>query len=152
MAERGEQFRDEILPLREVSSLSVRLDPLAVGAGEPERPVSSASLLSNSQYVPEWQHDVDLNFCSPLPPPPIPTSMVTRFFRYLFRSRKIEPTEIRPQDAKCDENHLPILYNKRYNIRGSRFLGLPTQSLLFNKPARVFSAIKGVTIAIAITK
>ena len=153
MAERGEQFSDEILPLRatsapKVSGLDVRRDTLTVG--EPEKPVSSVSLLSNSQWVPAWRRNVDLNSPSPLPPSPLSftgMSIVTRLFRYFFKSRKIEPIGIRPEDVKCDENHVPILYNKQYDIHGIRYLGLPKQPLLFNKPARVFSAIKGVAIA-----
>ena len=153
MAERGEQFSDEILPLRatsapKVSGLDVRRDTLTVG--EPEKPVSSESLLSNSQWVPAWRRNVDLNSPSPLSPSPLSftgMSMVTRLFRYFFKSRKIEPIGIRPEDVKCDENHVPILYNKQYDIHGIRYLGLPKQPLLFNKPARVFSAIKGVAIA-----
>ena len=154
MTERGEQFSDEILPLRatsapKVNGLDVRRDTLTVG--EPEKPVSSevssVSLPSNSQWVPAWRRNVDLNSPSPLPPSPLSftvTSMVTRLFRYFFKSRKIEPIGIRPEDVKCDENHVPILYNKQYDIHGIRYLGLPKQPLLFNKPARVFSTIKGV--------
>ena len=146
MAERGEHFSDEISHLHatskpKTSSLSLRTDTLAVG--EPEEPTSS----ENSPYVPTWRRDVDLNSSpQPLPASPAPfkvASMVTTFFSCFFKSRKIEPTGIRPEDVKCEENQIPIVYNEQYDIHGIKGLGLPSQPLLLNKSARVFSAIKG---------
>ena len=156
MAEGGGHFSDEISHLYaisepNISTLSLRTDTLAVG--EPQEPMSE-----NSPYVPTWRSDADLN-SSPQPaaarPPPATfkvASMITMFFCYCtcFKSRKIEPTGIRPGDVKCDENQLPIVYNKQYDIHGIKNLGLPNQPILLNKPARVFSAIKGVAVAILI--
>lgn len=72
------------------------------------------------------------------------TSMVTTWFGNLFKLQKVDPTGVRPVDAKCDENHVPIVYNKQYDIHGSKKLGLPKQPMLFDKPAQVFSVIKGI--------
>ena len=148
MAQGGGHFSDEIshryaTSEPKINSLSLRTDTLAIG--EPEEPI-----LENSYYVPTWRRDLDLT-SSPHSAHPSPAaftvaSMITMFFCYCTccNSRKIEPTGIRPEDVKCDENQLPIVYNKQYDIHGIKNLGLPNQPILLNKPARVFSAIKGV--------
>ena len=121
-----------------------RIDSLTVG--------SDVSMLSESRRsgshspVPAWRRAVDLKIPSPPPPSPPPfkvTSKVTTLFSHFFKLQKVEPTGIRPLDVKCDESHVPVVYSKQYDIHGIKKLGLPKQPLLFNKPARVFSVIKG---------
>ena len=119
--------------------------------------VSSPTTASHSPPTLAWQRDVD--FKSPPPPPPPPpsppsftlTSLITAF-RNLFRSQKVKPTGIRPKDAKCDECQVAVLYNEQYNIHGTKKLGILKQQLLFDKPARVFSAIEGSYVAIVLLR
>ena len=98
--------------------------------------------------LPAWKCPT-VNLRSPSPPPPSPTSfkmtsMMTAWFGNLFKLQKVDPTGVRPVDAKCNENHVPIVYNKQYDIHGSKKLGLPKQPMLFDKPAQIFSVIKGI--------
>lgn len=57
-------------------------------------------------------------------------------------------------DASCDIYHLPVVYSKKYNIDITKLYQMPTkkkkkahpppvQPFLLDKPAKVFSAIKG---------
>lgn len=145
MAERGESFDEDTsyLPPSELEVRRARIDPLTIGSFS-----SVTSRLSGSHSpVPAWRRAANLKSPSPPPPSPPPfkvTSMVTALVSNFFRLQKVEPTGIRPVDAKCDENHVPILYNKQYDIHGTKKLGLP-KPLLFDKPSQVFSAIKGIS-------
>ena len=136
MAEKEETSAEDLscLPPSEPNTLAV---------GKPIFLVSSPITTLHSPPTLAWQRDVD--FKSPPPPPPpsfTVTSLITAF-RNLFRSQKVKPTGIRPKDAKCDECQVAVLYNKQYNIHGTKKLGILKQQLLFDKPARVFSAIEG---------
>ena len=123
--------------------------PNALVVGKPEVPnilLSSCISASHSPPIQAWQHRVNVkSFLLPQPAQSSfnVTSMLTAF-RNLFNPQKVEPTGICPEDAKCDEYQMPVVYNKQYNIHGADKLNLPRQSLLFNKPSRVFFAIKGI--------
>ena len=142
MAEKGETFAKNF-------SCLPPSKPNALVVDKPEVPTISVSpciSASRSPPIQAWQHNVNVKSS----PPPQPaqssfnvTSMITAF-RNLFRSQKVEPTGIRPEDAKCEEYQIPVVYNKQYNIHGADKLNLPRQPLLFDKPSRVFSAIKGI--------
>ena len=146
MAERQVGFDEDpsCLSPSELDFRKDRLDSLIVGS---DNSVLSESLRSGSHSpVPAWKRTVDLKTPSPPPtsPPPFKvTSMVTSLFNNFFKLQKVEPTGIRPLDVKCNENHVPVVYSKQYDIHGIKKLGLPKQPILVNKPAQVFSAIKG---------
>lgn len=149
MAERQVGFDEDpsCLPLYELHLRRSRLDSSTVGSDSSVLSESLRRSGSHSPTVPAWRRNVDLKTPSPPPtsPPPFKvTSMVTVLFGNFFKLQKVEPTAgIRPLDVKCDENHVPVVYSKQYDIQGIKKLGLPKQPILVNKPAQVFSAIKG---------
>ena len=147
MAERQVGFDEDpsCLPPYGLHLRRSRLDSSTVGS---DSSVLSESLRRSGSHspIPAWRRTVDLKTPSPPPtsPPPFKvTSMVTSLFNNFFKLQKVEPTGIRPLDVKCDENHAPVVYSKQYDIHGIKKLGLPKQPILVDKPAQVFSAIKG---------
>jgi len=47
-------------------------------------------------------------------------------------------------DIKWKQSHIPIVYDENYNIKMTTLqLPLPPQSMLLDKPAKVYSKIKG---------
>lgn len=149
MAERGDSFSDDSSS-SEPDIRKSRIDSVTVSAVS-ERPDWSMPPCHDSEShspIPAWRRNIDIN--SPPPPQPSPppfklTSVVTTLFNKI-KSHKVEPTRISPIDARCDEDHVPIVYNKQYDIQGAKSIGLPRQTLLYDKPARVFSAIKSIAI------
>lgn len=151
MAEKGESFSDNSshLPSSEPVSRKARIDSLAVV--KLERSTSPQRSGSRSP-VPAWRRTVDLK-TPPPPPSPPPSRKVTSVFTALFskiKLQKVEPTGVRPVDARCDGYHVPILYNKQYDIPHEiKKIGLPKQPILLDKSAKVFSAIKSSYIIIS---
>ena len=149
MAERGDSFDDDSSRIRslEPEPRRSRIDFLRKARGE--RSTISSRRSGSRSPVPAWRLEADLK--TPLPPPPSPPpfsmkSAVTTWFSSFFKLQKVEPTGVRPVDSKCDKDHVPILYNMQYDIRGIKKLGLPKQPMILDKPAQVFSAIKSTAI------
>ena len=139
MAEKGETSADDF-------SCFPPSEPNTLAVGKPIFLCSSQTTASHSLPTLAWHRDVDFKSPPPPPPPSPPSFTVTSLitaFRNIFRSQKVKPTGIRPKDAKCEECQVAVLYNKQYNIHGTKKLGILKQQLLFDKPARVFSAIEG---------
>ena len=141
MAERGESFDDNSSCARpsEPETRKARADSLI------PREQSPSLRRGSHSPVPAWRRAVDLK--SPPPPPLSPppfsvASMVSGWFSSLFKLQKVEPTGVRPVGAKCDNDHVPVVYNRQYDIRGTKKLGLPKQPMILDKSAQVFSAIK----------
>ena len=146
MAERGDISDDDSL-CGSSSKLGIRIARIDSLKLHGQRSFTSSRRSGSQSPVPAWRRVVDLNSPSPPPPSPPPyslTSMVTTWFSSVFKLQKVEPTGIRPLDAKCDKDHFPVVYNKQYDIRGTKKLGLPKQPMVFDKPAQVFSAIKSI--------
>ena len=147
MAERGDDFGDDssfVLPSGP-ETRQARADSMKPRGQKP--PFVSTRRSGSHSPVPAWRRAIDLKTPSPPPPSPPPfsvTSMVTTWFSSFFSLHKVEPTcGVRPVDANCDKDHVPIVYNRQYDIRGIKNLGLPKQPIIFNKPTQVFSSIKG---------
>lgn len=155
MAEKEESFGDDsfVPPAKELEVKRAKVDSLTIAkpSSDSSSPTWSNNSLSHPPVLPAWRRVVDLESPPPTPPSPPPfkvSSMITSLFSK-FGLQKVEPiTGVRPVDAWCDEDHVPVVYNKQYDIYGIKKIGLPKQPVLFDKPAQIFSAIKSNHITI----
>ena len=145
MAERGDSCDDgsSCVQPSEPETRRARIDSLKACR---EWSTMSPRRSGSHSPLPAWRRAVDLKTPPPPPPSPPPFS-VTAWFSSFFKLQKVEPTGVSPVDAKCDKDHVPVIYNRLYDIRGTKKLGLPKQPMILDKSAQVFSAIKGIFIA-----
>ena len=110
--------------------------------------MATSSLTRSNSFLPAWKRNIEIVRKTTPPPPKRRQSATMRMISNIwnkFQTPKIAPIGVCLSDAECDSEHVPIVYNKQYDIHGKRKIGLPKQTVLFNKPARVFSKlVKGI--------
>ena len=106
--------------------------------------MATSSLTRSNSFLPAWKRNIEIVRKTTPPPPKRRRSMTMRMVSNIwskFQTPKIAPVGVCPLEAECDSEHVPIVYNKQYDIRGRRTIGLPKQTVLFDKSARVFSKL-----------
>jgi len=106
--------------------------------------MATSSLTRSNSFLPAWKRNVEIVRKTTPPPLKRRRSATMRIISNIwskFQAPKIAPVGVCPLEAECDNEHVPIVYNKQYDIRGRRTIGLPKQNVLFNKSARVFSKL-----------
>jgi len=115
--------------------------------------LATSSLTRSNSFLPAWKRNIKIVRKTTPPPPRRRRSATMRMVSNIwskFQTPKIAPVGVCPSDAECDSEHVPIVYNKQYDIRGRRTIGLPKQTVLFNKSAKVFSKlVKGICMVCA---
>jgi len=113
---------------------------------------ASSSLTRSNSFLPAWKRNIEIVRMATPPSPKRKRSgtmseMISSIWNK-FQAPRVSPVGVSPCDAECDNEYVPIVYSKHYDIQGKRRIGFPKQTILFNKPARVFAKlVKGKCIS-----